>query len=75
MVAALGFEGGETSRGLIVHFAGAAGDTLVVVDLWESREAYQRHIAALGDRAREAIGRIGLPPYTHREFDAHRVVK
>jgi hypothetical protein len=75
MAAAMGFEGGETSAGLIVHFAGVSGGTLVVVDLWESKEAYERHIVALGDRAREAVGRIGLPPYTHREFEVYRVVK
>ena len=62
------------SEGLIVHFAGLSGETLVVIDLWESKEAYQRHIAALGDLGHEAVREIGLPPYSHREFEVRRLV-
>ena len=65
----------EASAGLIVHFAGLAGDTLVVTDVWESREAYQAHLAKIGDRGREAVREVGLPPYSHREFEAYKIVK
>jgi quinol monooxygenase YgiN len=73
---AMGFEGSEeTSHGLLVHLAGLAGDTLIVIDLWESREAYQRHLAELGEKGREAVRKAGLPPYTHREFEVYSLVK
>jgi len=73
---AMGFNGSEeTSRGLLVHFAGLAGDTLVVIDVWESREAYQRHLADLAHMGREAVRKAGLPPYTHREFEVYNLVK
>ena len=65
----------EASPGLIVHFAGLAGDTLTVIDVWESREAYERHLAGLGEEGREAIRKVGLPPYTHREFEVYNLVK
>jgi hypothetical protein len=65
----------QASPGMIVHFAGLAGDTLVVVDVWESREAYQRHLAEIGEEGREAVRKVGLPPYTHREFEVHNLVK
>ena len=39
----------EASPGLVIHFAGLAGDSLVVIDVWESREAYQSHLDAMGE--------------------------
>ncbi|MCJ7491263.1 MAG: hypothetical protein MUP15_03790 [Dehalococcoidia bacterium] len=65
----------EASPGLVVHFAGLTGDTLTVIDVWESREAYERHLAELGEEGREAIRKVGLPPYTHREFEVYNLVK
>jgi hypothetical protein len=75
MSEAMHFKGDRPSPGMIVHFAGLAGDTLVVVDVWESREAYQRHLAEIGEEGREAVRKVGLPPYTHREFEVHNLVK
>jgi hypothetical protein len=73
---AMGFTGAEEiSRDLLVHFAGVENGTLVVVDLWESREAYQRHLAALGEKGREGVRKVGLPAYTHREFEVPRLVR
>jgi len=65
----------EASPGLVIHFAGLAGDSLVVIDVWESREAYQSHLDAMGEEGREAIREVGLPSYTHREFEVYNLVK
>lgn len=74
--AAMGFQGdGEKSTGLLVHFAGIDSSVLIVVDVWESREAYQRHLAALGEKGREGVRKAGLPAYAHREFELHNIVK
>ena len=75
IAAAMEWGDGEGPPGLLVHFAGMDGDTLIVVDLWESKEAYYRHLAAIGDRGREAVEKVGLPPYMHREFEVHRPVR
>jgi hypothetical protein len=68
-------DGKETPPGIIVHFAGLAGDSLVVIDVWESREAYERHLAETGEEGRAAVRKVGLPPYTHREFEIYNMVK
>ena len=67
----------EAPEGMMIHFAGLAGDSLSVVDVWESREAYERHLAEIDDKARESVRKaVGdLPPYTHREFEIHKLVK
>jgi hypothetical protein len=65
----------SASPGLVIHLAGLAGDGLVVIDVWESREAYETHLAELGEKGREAVRKIGLPPYTHREFEVYSLVK
>ena len=75
MSEAMHFKGDRPSPGMAVHFAGLTGDTLVVVDVWESREAYDRHLAELGEAGREAVRKVGLPPYAHREFDVYNLVK
>jgi len=76
MSEAMHFKGdGRASPGMIAHFAGLAGDTLVVVDVWESREAYESHLAEIGEEGREAVRKVGLPPYTHREFEVYNIVK
>jgi hypothetical protein len=73
---AMGLAGArETPPGMIVHFAGLAGDSLVVIDVWESREAYERHLAKIGEQGRAAVRKVGLPTYTHREFEVHNMVK
>jgi quinol monooxygenase YgiN len=66
--------GEEPSPGLLVHFAGISDGRLFVVDVWESREAYEKHLAKV--RSIEAVGEAvaALPPFTHREFEIHRLV-
>jgi len=68
-------EAAEIPPGQIVHFAGPTGDSWVVIDVWESREAYESHLAEVGERAREGIREVGLPPYTHSEFEIYNLVK
>ncbi|MGD0115811.1 MAG: hypothetical protein ABSC13_07400 [Dehalococcoidia bacterium] len=66
--------GEEESPGLLVHFAGISDGRLFVVDVWESREAYEEHVA--GVRSIRAVGEAvaALPPFTHREFEIDRLV-
>ncbi len=66
--------GEEVSPGLLAHFAGVSDGRLFVVDIWESREAYDRHLAKL--RSSDAVGKAvaSLPPFTHREFEIDRLV-
>ncbi len=73
---AMGFQGDEEkSAGLLVHFAGIESGTLIVVDVWESREAYQRHLADVPSLSSVRQTRSTLPPYTHREFELHNLVR
>ncbi len=68
-------DGKETPPGMIVHFTGLAGESLVVIDVWESREAYEGHLAEMGEQGRAAVRKVGLPPYTQREFEVYNMVK
>ena len=62
----------EAPAGMMIHFAGLAGDSLVVIDVWESREAYDR--PPRRERGpRSSTRSVGnLPPYTHREFEVYK---
>ncbi len=73
---AMGFQGDEEKlSGLLVHFAGVESSTLLVVDVWESREAYQRHVAHVRSISAVREGAAALPPYSHREFELHNLVE
>lgn len=61
--------GGSTAPGAISHWVAKTDDGLRVVDVWETREAYDRHAAeAIGPYAAEAG--ITEPPET-RFYDVH----
>jgi hypothetical protein len=73
---AMGLKGAvESPPGQIIHFAGSTDEAWIVVDVWESREAYGSHLVERGEKAREAVREAGLPPYTHREFEVYNLVK
>jgi hypothetical protein len=61
--------------GQIVHLASPSEGGWTVIDVWESRDAYERHLAAMGEKGREAVRRAGLPAYIHREFEAYKVLR
>ena len=61
-------------RGMIVHFAGVSEGTLVVVDVWESREAYETHLIGGAEPAGVGEAVAALPPFTHREFELQRLL-
>lgn len=60
--------GGRAPAGAISHFAAATDDGLRVVDVWETREAYEKF-------AREQIGpysaEVGISPPTVEFFEVH----
>lgn len=71
----MGLNDGEAAPpGQIIHFAGPAADSWVVIDVWESREAYEAHVAERGEQGRRAVQEAGLPPYGHREFEVYNLV-
>ena len=73
---AMGLGGADKALpGMIIHFAGVSEGTLAVVDVWESREAYERHLAEVRspEAVREAVS--ALPPFTHREFEVYSLLR
>lgn len=62
----------EKPRGLISHYAGAAGGDWVVFDVWESRADFERFMQErLGGAVAAAAG--GAPPPMEPTFvDIHR---
>jgi hypothetical protein len=64
----------EKSVGLLVHFAGIGDGTLIVVDVWESREAYERHVSRVRSIPSVQEALAALPAYSHREFELHNLV-
>lgn len=72
---AMGLKDAEAPPGQIIHFAGPTEGSWIVIDVWESREAYEAHIAERGERGREAVREAGLPPYSHREFEVYNLIK
>src|SRR5689334_3423110 len=61
----LGIQGdGEAPEGLIQHVAASDGNGLVIVDVWESADAFGRFMERVGPAAEEAGlgGPVGDPP-------------
>jgi len=74
VAAAMASGSGEAaSPGLLVHFAGVSDGRLFVVDVWESREVYEEHLAKV--RSIQAVGEAvaALPPFAHRAFEIDRL--
>lgn len=69
---------GRLPEGGICHFAGPVDGGWRVVDVWESKEAFERFMDA---RLRKAIERVGMPPAKptffpiHNSIVAHETVK
>jgi hypothetical protein len=60
----------EWPRGLLTHMAGPLEEGgWIVVDEWESREAFQR---SFDDRLRGATEAAGMQPAQQRWFTVHR---
>ncbi|WP_336028699.1 hypothetical protein [Geodermatophilus sp. FMUSA9-8] len=63
------------TEGLLVHVARATADGFQVIDVWESREAYERGIReVVGPVSAEVLGGRELPPPTVTEFEVRGLV-
>ena len=61
----------DTPRGAKFHVAWFAGDGLHVLDIWDSREDFERFIA---ERLNPAVERIGIQGQPNVEFaEAHAI--
>ena len=67
-------EVGPNPEGLIVHIAAKSGDGMKIIDVWESKEAYDRFEQEM---LMPAMGRIGLAtpdrPPPRDEFEVHNM--
>jgi heme-degrading monooxygenase HmoA len=70
----LGIRGpGDEPEGLIQHVAGDTGDGLLIVDVWESQEAFERFFGEGG--AAQAIAEVGAPPVEPRIMPVHNMIR
>jgi hypothetical protein len=69
---------GRLPEGATCHFAGPVEGGWRVIDIWESKEAFERFMNA---RLRRAIERVAMPPAKptffsiHNSIMAHETVK
>lgn len=61
-------EGGDWPKELISHIAGPSGNDWVVVDTWESREAFEKFVQ---ERLGKAVEGLGMPPMEPKFFDIY----
>ena len=60
-------------EGLILHTAAPKGDGMQIIDVWDSKEAYERFER---ETLFPALERIGVPmksPPPRHEFDVHKL--
>jgi hypothetical protein len=66
---------GPSVDGLLLHMARATADGFQVIDVWESREAYERGIReVVGPVSQEVLGGRGRPASTVTEFEVRGLV-
>jgi len=61
----------DVPDGLVFHVCGSTGDGLVVADVWDSAEAFERFV---GERLGAALAEAGMPEVTPRILPARNVV-
>ncbi len=64
---ALGITPESPPDGLIVHMAANTGDGIRIVDMWESREAFDTFIQG----AMPTMQRLGIPPFQPEMYPVH----
>jgi hypothetical protein len=64
---ALGSAPESPPDGLIVHMAANTGDGIRIVDVWESREAFDTFIQG----APPAMQQLGIPPFQPEMYPVH----
>ena len=69
----LGLKGPETwPRGTILHMAGPTAKGWEVVDVWESREQFDRFVT---ERLAPALKEAGMPEPRRLEFPVYNIVQ
>ena len=69
----LGLKGPETwGPGLILHVAGPTAKGWEVVDIWESREQFDRFVS---ERLAKALREAGMPEPQAREITVYNIVQ
>ena len=66
----------EKPDGARAHIAGTTEDGLMVIELWESREHIERHMAQLDQTMEETdigLSESGLPDPSITEFEVHNI--
>jgi hypothetical protein len=66
----------EKPEGARAHIAGKTEGGLMVIELWESPEHIERHMAALDQKLAETdigLSEAGLPEPTVTEFEVHHL--
>ncbi len=61
--------GGVGPEHLLFHWAAKTEDGLRVVDVWDSRESYGAHVAALGP----IFASVGIPQPEVATYDVHNI--
>ena len=69
----IGIRGDEDAPdGLIQHVVGETGDGLLVADVWESQEQFERFFA---ERAGPAFAEVGAPPAEPRIYPVRNLIR
>ena len=69
----LGLKGSETwPRGIMLHVAGPTARGWEVVDVWESREQFDRFVT---ERLAPALRGAGMPEPQVQEFPVHNIMQ
>jgi len=69
----LGLKGPETwPRGMILHMAGPTAKGWEVVNVWESREQFDRFVT---ERLAKALREAGMPEPRRLEFPVYNIVQ
>src|SRR5262249_35233554 len=63
---------GDEPDGLIQHVAGETDGGLLVVDVWESPEQFERFFA---EGAAQALAEAGAPPVEPRIYPIHKMIR
>lgn len=65
----LGIDASDPPPGLISHTAGSTDDGLMIVDVWESQQAFEEFFG--GRNVAGAIEQVGVTPGPARFFSVH----
>jgi len=68
----LGIDAANLPEGLISHHAGSTEGGMLIVDVWESQEAFERFS---NERAGPVFEQLGIPPVEPRVLPVHNLIE